>query len=51
MTKKDLPYSTAGDLHPAGDPPPAIDDLENYMGDVWFCFRHNLSKNYPHDLK
>ena len=23
---------------------PAIDDFKNYMGDVWFCFRHNYSK-------
>ena len=35
MTKTDLPYNTAGDLNSAGDPSPAIDDIKNYMGDVW----------------
>ena len=29
MTTTDLPYITIGDLRPAGDPPPAIDDFEN----------------------
>jgi hypothetical protein len=51
MTKTDLPYNTAGDLRPAGDPSPAIDDLKNCGGDVRFCFRHNFFKNYPQDLK
>ena len=49
--KTDLPYSTAGNLRPTGDPSPAIDDSKNYMGDVWFCFHHNFFKNYPEDLK
>ena len=49
MKKTDLSYKTAGDLRSAGDPSPAIDDLKNYTGDVWFCFRHNFLKNYPHD--
>jgi hypothetical protein len=60
MTKTDLPsmrapWITAGDLRPAGDPSPAIDDFKNCGGNVWFChgfcFRHNFSKNYPQDLK
>jgi hypothetical protein len=34
MAKTDLSYNTAGDLRPAGDPSPAIDDFKNYMGDV-----------------
>ena len=51
MTKTDLSYKPAGDLRSAGDPSPAIDDFKNYAGDVWFCFRHNFSKNYPQDLK
>ena len=51
MTKTDLPYITAGDLRPAGDPSPAIDVIKNYAVDVWFCFRHNFSKIYPQDLK
>ena len=42
---------TAGDLQSAGDPSPAIDDFKNYMGDVWFSFRHNFFKNYLQDLK
>jgi hypothetical protein len=29
MTKTDLPHKTAGDLRPAGDPSPAIDDFKN----------------------
>ena len=24
---------------------------ENYMGDIWFCFRHKYFKNYPQYLK
>ena len=44
FTKTDLPYITAGDLRFAGDPSPAIDDFKNYVGDVWFCFRHNFFK-------
>ena len=51
MTKTDLSYKTAGDLRSAGDPSPAIDDFKNYVGDVWFCFRHNYFKNYPQYLK
>ena len=51
MTKTDLSYKPAGDLRSAGDPSPAIDDLKNYMGDAWFCFRHNFFKNYLQDLK
>ena len=51
MTKTDLPYKPAGDLRSAGDPSPAIDDLKNYVADVWFCFRHKFFKNYPQDLK
>ena len=51
MTKTDLSYITAGHLRPAGDPSPAIDDFKNYAGDVWFCFRHNVFKYYPQDLK
>jgi hypothetical protein len=51
MTKTNLPYKTAGNLRPAGNPSPAIDDFKNYVGDVWFCFRHNFFKNYLHDLK
>ena len=51
MTKTDLSYKTAGDLRSAGDPSPAIDDFKNYMGDAWFCFRHNFFKNYPQYLK
>ena len=43
MTKTDMSYKTAGDLRSAGDPSPAIDDFKNYMGDVWFCFRHKTS--------
>ena len=42
MTKTDLQYITAVDLRPAGDPSPAIDDFENYTGDVWFGFCDNL---------
>ena len=41
----------AGELRSAGDPSPAIDDFKNYVGDVWFCFRHNFSENYLQDLK
>ena len=37
-----LPYITAGDLRPAGDPTPAIDYFKNYVGDVWFGFGHNF---------
>jgi hypothetical protein len=44
MTKTDLPYSTAGDLRPTGDPSPAINDFKNSAGEVVFCFRHNISK-------
>ena len=44
MTKTDLPYSTAGDLRPAGEPSPTIDDSKIYVGDWWFCFRHNIFK-------
>jgi hypothetical protein len=51
MTKTDLPYNTAGDLRPAGDPAPARDDSTNYMGDVLLCFCHYFFKNYPQDLK
>ena len=51
MTKTNLSYKSAGDLRSAGDPSPAIDDFKNYMGDVWFCFRHNYFKNYPQYLK
>jgi hypothetical protein len=52
MTKIDLPDSTAGDLRPAGDPAPAIDDFKNYMGDVWFGLCHKFFlKNYLQDLK
>jgi hypothetical protein len=56
MTKTDLPYSTAmstaGDLRPAGDPSPAIDDSKTYAVDVWFCFRQDVfSKRYHQDLK
>jgi hypothetical protein len=40
-----------GDLRPAGDPAPAIDDSKNYMGDVWFCFRHNFFKKLSTWLK
>ena len=32
-------------------PSPAIDDFKNYAGDIWFCFRHNVFKNYLQDLK
>jgi hypothetical protein len=38
MTKTMLPYITAGDLRPAGDTSPAIDDFKKYTGDVWFGF-------------
>ena len=48
MTKTDLPYKTAGDLRPAGDPSPAIGDSKNYAGDVWFFFRHNFFKKRVH---
>ena len=51
MTKTDLSYKPAGDLRSAGDPSPAIDDFKNYAGDVCFCFRHNVFKNHPWDLK
>ena len=51
MTKTNLSYKTAGDLRSAGDPSPAIDDLKNYMGDVWFCFRHKYFKNLSPVLK
>ena len=53
MTKTDLTYAykPAGDMRSAGDPSPAIDDFKNYMGDIWFCFRHNFFENYPQDLK
>ena len=51
MTKTDLSYKTAGDLRSAGDPSPAIDDFKSYAGDAWFCFRHNVFKKYPQDLK
>ena len=47
----DLPYKTVGNLRPAGDPSPAIDDFKNYVGDIWFCFRHNFFKNYLQDQK
>ena len=30
MTKTGLPYKTAGDLRPAGDPSHAIDDSKKY---------------------
>jgi hypothetical protein len=43
----DLPYITAGDLRPAGDPSPAIDDFKNYAGDEWFGFCHTFSKSIP----
>jgi hypothetical protein len=39
-----LPYITAGDLRPAGDPTPAIDDFKNYTGEIWFSFGHNFFK-------
>ena len=42
MTKTDLSYKTAVHLRSAGDPSPAIDDLKNYVGDVWLCFRLNF---------
>jgi hypothetical protein len=51
MMKTDLSYKTAGDLRSAGDPSPAINDFINYVGDVWFRFRHNFFKNYPGGLK
>ena len=51
MTKTDLPYKTVGELGPAGDPSPAIDDFKNYMDDDWFRFRHNFFKNYFQNLK
>jgi hypothetical protein len=51
MAKTDQSYITAGHLRPADDPSPAIDDFKTYAGDVWFCFRHNVFKNYPQDLK
>ena len=51
MTKTDLSYKPGGDLRSAGDPSPGIDDFKNYMGDVWFCFRHNFFKFYLQDLK
>jgi hypothetical protein len=44
MTKTELPYINAGDLRSAGDPSPAVDDFKNYVGDVWFGFRHSFSK-------
>jgi hypothetical protein len=44
-------YITASDLRPTGDPLPTIDNFKNSAGDVWFCFRYNVFKNYPHDLK
>ena len=50
MTKTDLPYITAGDLRPAGDPSHAIDDFK-IAGDVWFGFCHKFYKNYLQDLK
>ena len=58
MTETNLPYKTAGNLRPAGDPSPTIDDFKNYVGDVWFCFRNTTHtkfskffKNYLQDLK
>ena len=46
MAKTDLPYNTASDLRPAGDPSPAIDDFKTLRtGDIWFYFRHNVFKN------
>ena len=51
MAKTDLPYNTAGDLGPAGDP----SDFEqaSYIRDAptGSDFRHNFVKNYPRDLK
>ena len=54
MTKTDLPYNirillVISDLLVTHHPPSTIS--KNYMGDVWFCFRHNFFKNYPQDLK
>ena len=51
MTKTDMSYKTGGDLRSAGDPSPAIDDFKNYVGDVWFCFRHNFFKKLSPVLK
>jgi hypothetical protein len=42
---------TAGDLRPAGDPTPTIDDFKNSAGDVWFCSRRNFFEIHPQDLK
>ena len=54
MTKTDLPYITASDLRPAGDPSPAIDDFQKLYGRrvvSFFVILVTSSKNYLEDLK
>ena len=57
MTKTDLPYITAGDLRTkscaaaraAAHADPAV--YTRTLAPTRSGFRHNVSKNYPHDLK
>jgi hypothetical protein len=44
MTKTDLPYITAGDLRPAGDLSPVIDDFKSYAATSGLVFLITFSK-------
>ena len=52
MTKTDLPYNTAGDLGPAGDPSD-FEQQASYIRDnpTGSDFRYNFVKNYPRDSR
>ena len=49
MTKTDMPHKIAGNLRPAGDPSPAIDDFKIMQATSGFVFV--FFENYLQDLK